>query len=145
MKIFAVIDTNVLVSALLKFNSIPGVILEKAVTGKIIPVLNEAIVNEYSEVLHRKKFGFLDKDIQVVINGLKQQGIFMNQAEFDEILPDEKDIVFYAVTMEARKNNLAYLVTGNIKHFPVKPYVVTPREFLTILEGNIENISPTST
>ena len=140
MKIFAVIDTNILVSALLKFNSIPAIILKKAVTGKIIPVLNEEIINEYIDVLHRKKFSFLDEDIQIIINGLKQQGIFMNKAEIDEILPDKKDIVFYAVTMEARKNNLAYLITGNIKHFPVKPYVVTPREFVTILE----NISPTS-
>lgn len=28
----------------------------------------------------------------------------------------------------------AYLVTGNIKHFPLSPFVVTPREMLTILE-----------
>lgn len=124
---------------MLKWNSVPGLILKKAATGEIIPVLNEAIVNEYTEVLHREKFSFPDEDIQIVINGLKQQGIFMNQAEIDETLPDKKDIVFYAVTMEARKNNLAYLVTGNIKHFPVQPYVVTPREFLTILGGNIEN------
>ena len=74
--------------------------------------------------------------IQKVIHGLKLKGIFLRPSDVEEeILPDEKDIVFYAVTMEARKENTAYLVTGNIKHFPVKPYVVTPREFLTILES----------
>ncbi|MBQ9157285.1 MAG: hypothetical protein IJ137_10955 [Eubacterium sp.] len=52
-----------------------------------------------------------------------------------ENLPDPKDVVFYAVTMEARKADDAYLVTGNIKHFPLKPFVVTPREMLTILEN----------
>ena len=29
--------------------------------------------------------------------------------------------------MEARETTDAYLVTGNIKYFPVKPYVVTPK------------------
>lgn len=134
MKIFAVIDTNVLVSAMLKWYSIPGIVVEKAVTGKIIPVLSDEIVCEYDEVLHRKKFRFSDDDIQMVIQGLKLKGVFLKPSEVEEVLPDEKDIVFYAVTMEARKENISYLVTGNIKHFPVKPYVVTPREFLTILE-----------
>ena len=41
MKYFVVIDTNVLVSAVLKYNSIPGTIIEFAFNGKIIPVLNK--------------------------------------------------------------------------------------------------------
>ena len=40
------------------------------------------------------------------------------------------------VVMEARETTDAYLVTGNIKHFPVKPYVVTPKEMLEILNEN---------
>ena len=54
----------------------------------------------------------------------------------EEIFPDPKDIIFYAVTMAAKKNYDPYLVTGNIKHFPVKSFVVTPREMLTILDLN---------
>ena len=42
----------------------------------------------------------------------------------------------YEVVMEARETTDAYLVTGNIKHFPVKPYVVTPKEMLEILNEN---------
>ena len=45
-----------------------------------------------------------------------------------------KDIVFYEIVMEKRKHNEAFLITGNIKHFPAEPYIVTPREMLTILE-----------
>jgi hypothetical protein len=41
---------------------------------------------------------------------------------------------FYAVTMNARAENDAYLVTGNIKHFPEKSFVVTPRQMLDIVE-----------
>ena len=48
-------------------------------------------------------------------------------------LPDLKDRVFYEVVMEQRKSSDAYLVTGNIKHFPVEPYVVTPKEMMDII------------
>ena len=52
MKYFVVIDTNVLVSAVLKYNSIPGTIIEFAFNGKIIPVLNKEIESEYRNVLY---------------------------------------------------------------------------------------------
>ena len=142
-KIFVVLDTNVLVSALLKRESLPDIVVDKAVNGEIIPVLNEEIINEYDEVLHRKKFHIAQNDIDETIDGLKERGIFLNPAEeiTDKVLHD-KDVVFYAVTMEARKYNKTYLVTGNKKHFPVKPYVVNPHEFLTILP-NIQSKSDT--
>ena len=50
MRIYAVLDTNVLVSAMLKYSSVPGNILEFAFQGVITPVLNEEIVREYREV-----------------------------------------------------------------------------------------------
>ena len=56
-------------------------------------------------------------------------------AKVEENLPDPKDVVFYVVTMDARKEDDAYLVTGSAKHFPLKPFVVTPRDILTILEN----------
>lgn len=45
MKRYAVIDTNVLVSAMLKWTSVPGNILEFAFSGTIIPVLNKETSN----------------------------------------------------------------------------------------------------
>ena len=62
------------------------------------------------------------------------RGVILDPEKMEENLPDSKDVIFYAVTMEARKGSDAYLVTGNISHFPLKPYVVTPREMLTILK-----------
>ncbi|MBR2834787.1 MAG: PIN domain-containing protein [Coriobacteriales bacterium] len=56
MKYYAAIDTNVLVSAMLKHQSVPGNILDLAFEGPIIPVLNSAIENEYREVLLRPNF-----------------------------------------------------------------------------------------
>lgn len=56
MKYYAVIDTNVLVSAILKHNSVPGSIVELAFDGPIVPVLNDVIENEYRVVLSRLSF-----------------------------------------------------------------------------------------
>jgi len=140
MKLCAVIDTNVLVSALLKWDSVPGAVLEQSLVGSLIPVLSGPILSEYTEVLHRKKFPFQEEDIRILLDGLNRRGVFLDPAAFPEGLPDPKDAAFYAVTMEvcqnmeARQNGDAYLVTGNIKHFPLRPFVVTPREMLTILE-----------
>jgi predicted nucleic acid-binding protein len=126
----------VLVSALLNWDSVPGAVVEEAINGNLIPVLHEKIIAEYEEVLRRDKFPFIENDIQILLNGLKVRGVFWAPALVDEELPDKKDVVFYAVTMEARKNEKedAYLVTGNIWHFPVRPYIVTPREMLSILQ-----------
>jgi hypothetical protein len=51
-----------------------------------------------------------------------------------EMLPDMKDIPFYEVVVEKQMDD-AYLVTGNMKHFPSKPFIVTAKEFLDILNA----------
>lgn len=134
MKCYAVIDTNVLVSAMLRWNSVPGCVLEHTFVGDIIPLVNEQILKEYTEVLGRPKFHFDKGKIDIVIEGLVRRGIFVDAEKLEIDLPDQKDVVFYEIVMEQRKTEEAFLVTGNIKHFPVEPYIVTPREMLTIIE-----------
>lgn len=73
MKYYAVIDTNVLVSALLKWNSVPGKILEHALVGDIIPVLHSDIISEYQEVLKRERFGFDAADVEILLDGLNDK------------------------------------------------------------------------
>lgn len=136
MKYYAVIDTNVLVSAMLKWNSIPGNVMELVFSGMIVPLLNGHIMREYREVLSRPKFYLTEDIVQNVLSEIEQRGIYVDAEEMDFALPDPKDIVFYAVVMDGRKTEDAFLVTGNIKHFPEKPYVVTPRQMMDIiLEG----------
>ena len=135
MHYYAVIDTNVLVSAMLKFQSVPGQVANEALLGKIIPLLCDEIVAEYREVLARPKFKFDQKVVDVFIDGIIDRGIFVDAVPVEEIIPDPKDIVFYEVAMEGRKEyDDAYLVTGNLKHFPVKSFVVTPKEMLDIMQ-----------
>ena len=133
MKYYAVIDTNVLVSAMLKWKSIPGKILELTFNGLIVPLVNDEILKEYREVLSRPKFKLTREIVDDLINGIMENSVFVNEQSLDEYLPDPKDRVFYEVVMEERKKEDAYLVTGNIKHFPIRPYIVTPREMLDII------------
>ena len=128
------IDTNVVVSALLKSDSIPGVILKEALNGCITPLLHHDILEEYEEVLQRKKFRFDHDRIQTVLDRLTSRGIFVSQENIDtKDVPDPDDAIFYEVAIEAGKTEPSYLTTGNIRHFPLNPFVVSPKEMLEII------------
>jgi len=133
MTYYAVIDTNVIVSSMLKGTSIPGVIVSKALDGPIIPLLNDEILEEYKEVLSRKKFGLDRGAVEELIDSLKKRAVFLDRTETEEAFDDSDDIVFYEIVMTARNSVEAYLVTGNIKRYPVKSFVVTAREMLDII------------
>lgn len=133
MKYYAVLDTNVLVSALLNERSIPGQIAKMAVSGVIVPLYNDEILTEYLDVMGRPKFPFSNDQVEVLMESLKSTGIRIDAAPVDVDMPDKDDVVFYAVVMEKRKDDDAYLVTGNLKHFPAEPFIVTPREMLDII------------
>lgn len=139
MPFYAVIDTNVLVSAFLKSTSVPHILVDYVFAGDIVPLYNEEILAEYKDVLNRPKFHFPKEAVELTVNKIKEIGIPFDSIAVNENLPDPKDVVFYAVTMNARNEKDAYLVTGNIKHFPEKPFVVTPRQMLDIVEGIEDN------
>ena len=135
MSIYSVIDTNVLVSAFLKSTSVPRIIIDYVFAGEIIPLFNEEILSEYKKVLSRPKFHFPKEAVEIAVNKIKEIGIHFDAIPINENLPVPKDAAFYAVTINARNENDAYLITGNIKHFPEKTFVVTPRQMLYIVEG----------
>ena len=135
MMCYAVIDTNVLVSALLarKSDSATVQVIERMIKGEIIPVYSNEIMNEYHEVLSRKKFKFSPELITFFLSAIEKFGILAEPSETGITLPDMKDLPFYEVVMEKRDDN-AYLVTGNLKHFPEREYIVTARQLLDILD-----------
>ena len=135
MNYYAVIDTNVIVSSMLKRDSIPGTIIDLVLTKEIIPLLNKEILDEYSEVLTRNKFGFGKKDVQSLLNEIKNDSIFLEPEETLEDFVDEDDIVFFEIVMSAKHSMDAYLITGNIKHYPIRNYVVTPKQMLDIIQN----------
>lgn len=133
---YAVIDTNVLVSALLssKEDTATVQVIVKVISGEIIPVYSNVITKEYREVLSRKKFGFSGDLIGYLMSAIEKYGILVDPSPSGITLPDMKDVPFYEVVLEKRVDN-TYLVTGNIKHYPKEPFVVTPLELLDILNG----------
>ena len=133
-KIFAVIDTNVIVSALLSsdLESNPVKVFRAIVQERIIPLYNDEILEEYRCVLSRPKFHLDLPLIDTVIKAIIADGLNIDRTPATDIdFPDPKDIVFYEVALSVEDS---YLVTGNIRHFPVKPFVVTPAEMVRILE-----------
>ena len=130
--IHAVIDTNVLVSALLtsKSDAATVQVLEAIMNGQIIPLYNEDIIREYEIVLNRTTFKFSEEKVYYYINAIKEKGIISSRIESDETFPDSDDVVFYEVALSI---NDAYVVTGNLKHFPQTPIVVTPAQMLEII------------
>lgn len=118
---------------MLKQSSIPGLVLEYALSGVIIPVLNEEIISEYRNVLIRPKFHLTSEIVDNLIQTLEYYGEYIKPERINIDLPDPKDVIFYEVVMEKRKENEAFLITGNIKHFPKEYFIVTPREMLEII------------
>lgn len=132
MKHYAVFDTNVLVSAMITTNSqSPTVkVMEKVAEGHIIPIYNYEIITEFDAVLHRSKFNLREHDIATMIEMIIECGIPLPRTTAVEEFIDADDAVFYEVALSKEG---AYLVTGNIKHFPKVPIVVTPAEMLAIV------------
>ena len=136
---YVVIDTNVLVSALITRNeNCPTVqILRFLANGNIVPVYSDEIVKEYNEVLRRDKFKLPEIIIINLLKDIMDNGLKVTElTEVNEVIPDPKDVVFYAVTLSAQDKD-AFLVTGNGKHFPEKPFIVTPTELCKILKEAI--------
>ena len=137
MRFFAVIDTNVIVSSLLSPHPDSATVLIRKyiLDGTVVPLFNEEILFEYRSVLARPKLGIPESLATQIVNTITQTGFTLERTASRESFSDPKDIVFYEVALS---KDDAYLVTGNTKHFPQNPIVVTPAEMLTIIE-NVNN------
>ena len=131
--VYAVIDTNIFVSALITHNSNASTvkILESMYFQRFIPLYNDEIIAEYEDVLHRRKFKLSENQIRVVIDFVKENGIDSSRFPYDGDMPDEDDRVFYEVALSEEDS---FLVTGNLKHFPKTPKVVTASQMMEILD-----------
>lgn len=136
MPVLAVIDTNVIISVLLTRNreSATYQVIQAVLDGRITPLYHSEILAEYKEVAHRPKFRIHEKDIDVILEAIETFGIEVQPSPTGEIIPDMDDLIFYEVTMEKREDG-AYLVTGNIRHFPDKKFIVTPAEMMKIINA----------
>ncbi|PKM42573.1 MAG: putative toxin-antitoxin system toxin component, PIN family [Firmicutes bacterium HGW-Firmicutes-8] len=128
----AVIDTNILVSALLSPSGNPAKVFDHVLNGNITVCFDSRIIAEYQDVLERPKYGFAWKAARQVVDFIVHTGISVVPEPISSAFEDEDDKKFYEVARSAK----AYLATGNIKHFPREPIVVSPQEFLSIMESS---------
>ena len=132
--VYAVIDTNVLVSAIFAAHpdSATVIVQDKIMDGTIVPLYNAEIFDEYRDVLTRPKFHFPAELVDAILDVILQKGLSLERTKTEEVFTDPKDVVFYEIALSKEG---AYLVTGNTKHFPATPIVVTPAELLRILDA----------
>ena len=121
-----VIDTNIIVSALLSADSNAFKVLSDALDGKYTVLISEEIFQEYQDVLHREKFGFDEEIISFLLEWFKENAIWIEISKSNIPMKDEKDRVFY----DLAKSCKARLVTGNIKHYPVDELVTALWELI---------------
>ena len=135
MKIHAVIDTNVLVSSLLtkRRDAATARLVDALFEGRFCAVYNGEILEEYEEVLSRREFRFEPDVVNGILDIVRENGICVSRIPTEDPVIDPKDVVFYEVALSVEGS---YLVTGNLRHFPQKPIVITPAEMMKILEEN---------
>ncbi len=129
-----VLDTNVLVSALLNSQSTSAKVLDLVVLGRLEALVDDRILFEYREVLQRPKFGFDEAPVDDVIAFLDRFGAFIVSDPSSILLPDEDDLPFLEVALSGRAEAI---VTGNRKDFgkpPANLKIASPTEFLKIFE-----------
>jgi putative PIN family toxin of toxin-antitoxin system len=124
-----VIDTNVIISAALSPSGLPAKIISLIVKNEEIQFYySAAILDEYREILSRKKLNILPEVQVSIIKAVKENGILIKPTLSEIQFSDESDRTFY----DTAKASGAILITGNIKHFPTEPFIMTPADFLSV-------------
>ena len=127
-----VLDTNVLVSGLINPDGTPAKILNLLINESITLFYDNRILLEYKAVLNRDKFGFTAEMIDPLLDFIKTQGQFVTANPITTFFEDEQDKIFLEVAQSA---GVDYLITGNVKHFPENPMIVTPKEFIDKIDS----------
>lgn len=124
-----VLGTNIFVSALLTPEGKPAQIYRMFLDGALSLFFSAGIFEEYQDVLQRTRLGIPAKDREIVLAAVLQHGEKIEPMQGTNNMVDEDDRFFY----DTAKSADAYLITGNIKHYPQEPFILTPAEFLELL------------
>lgn len=126
-----VLDTNVIVSALINPYGVPGSILSLMIDEKLTLCYDARILLEYEEVLCRPKFRFDSEHVLVLLSVIRENGqAVIASAALIASVTDRDDQPFAQV---AKASNASYLITGNSGHFPNRigdTKVVSPSVFI---------------
>lgn len=130
----AVYDTNVIVSALLRPESLPASLVALGHTGAVQMYVSPPIVAEYDEVLRRPRFGFVPSFVDRFMTEIEAAAVMVFPEARIEAASDEPDNRFLECALAA---GAGYLVTGNLRHFPAPEFegiqIVSPAGFAQVL------------
>jgi len=133
-----VLDTNVLVSGILKPYSEAAAILRLVTDGAIQLAYDLRVLSEYRDVLKRSKFNFPQENVEGFLEQIEQEGLLVSVKPLEFHLPDPDDEPFLEVALSGR---VKAVVTGNKRYFPRKEYegvrILSPAEFLEAVKGKI--------
>jgi uncharacterized protein len=128
-----VIDTNILVSALLLPQSLPAVVVMLAVTGEVQLCMSDAIFAEYDEVIRRPHLKLPIEVVRGTLLSIRKVGVWVPTDVRAAGCSDLDDNIFLECAEAAAAD---YLVTGNQRHFPdrwKKTRVISARAFVEII------------
>ena len=132
--IYAVIDTNVNVSSLKSAHPDSATVraMDAVYCGKVKIIVNDAILAEYDDVLHRERLQLDAERCDFILSLISDIGMRIDPVPTDAEMPDADKRVFFEVTLAGLDIGDAHLVTGNMKHYPMASFVVTPAQFCEI-------------
>jgi putative PIN family toxin of toxin-antitoxin system len=125
-----VLDTNILVSALLQPLGPPARVFRLATSGVVQLCMSGDIFAEYEEVIRRPRFRRSDGVVEGALRIIRENAFWVRPTESIRKCADPDDDVFLECAQAAKAH---YLVTGNIKDFPFpwhQTQIVTARQFL---------------
>jgi len=131
-----VFDTNIIVSALLQPLGAPAELFKLALNGSIQLCVTGDIYAEYEEVISRPRFQRIGEISAGALRAIRDRGFWVRPTESVRACSDPDDDIFLECAQAA---GAEYLVTGNLKHFPVswkEAQIVTPRQMVEILAGS---------
>jgi putative PIN family toxin of toxin-antitoxin system len=135
----AVVDTNVLVSAMISKEGPPAIVLTLSLRGLIMPIFNRSILAEYGRVLRRPRFGFASARTTLLLDTIEGIGLETQDGSWPETLPDPDDGKFLVAAVAGD----AVLITGNLRDFPEdrrrRVPVMSPRQFIDTYADEILN------
>lgn len=132
-----VLDTNVLVSAALKPDSLPRTVVVLALTKPARLYVTPEILAEYRGVILRPELEIPRGRRRQFAEFIRKRAYLVKPSRIPEITSDPDDLKFLQCADAARAD---YLITGNTRHFPAfwkKTKIITPREFLTLVSPHL--------
>jgi putative PIN family toxin of toxin-antitoxin system len=132
-----VLDTNVVVSAALKPDSLPRTVLLLALTKPARLYVSDAVMAEYQDVLARPELRIRRGIQRQIVDLIRQRAYLVKPSRSLQVAADPGDNIFVECADAGRAD---YLVTGNQRHFPKfwkKTKIITSRELIDLVAPHL--------